>query len=250
MSYVNYCSSGFTDIGKVRAENQDAFYIDGKANIYIVADGMGGLLNGSLTSRYMIEELPVLLKEKMKHLEKKNKDNISVLLKNEVKELSNRIWERLGAKSGTTVVLAFLQENDAFITHLGDSRAYLFNKGILQRLTNDHNIANILVESGSISSEEAMVHPMRHMLTNYAGMRGGESPKVRMINLEPGNRILLCTDGLTSMLSEKEIVDVLKFEHNQKIVLKKLIDGANEAEGDDNITAVLIDVMESREKVK
>lgn len=242
---LTFSSYGFTDIGKVRVENQDAFYIDEKENIYVIADGMGGLQNGSLASRYVIEELPSLLKEKIKYLEKRDKNNISILLKKEVSDLSNALWQKLGTNSGTTVVLVILQENNAFITHLGDSRAYLLKDNTLQRLTNDHNVANLLVENGSINPEDARVHPMKHMLTNYVGMKGGESPEVRIVSIEPGNRILLCTDGLTGMLPEKEIEGILRVEQNKKIAVKKLIDGANEAGGHDNITALLIDVVGS-----
>lgn len=243
MSDLTYSSYGFTDIGRVRAENQDAFYIDEKANIYIIADGMGGLQNGSLASRYVIEELPSLLKEKIKYLEEGDENNISVLLKKEVSDLSNALWQKLGENSGTTVVLALLKENNAFITHLGDSRAYLLKDSTLQRLTNDHNVANLLVENGSINPEDARVHPMRHMLTNYVGMKGGEKPEVRIISIEPGNRILLCTDGLTGMLPEKNIENILRVEQNPKLVIRKLIDEANKAGGHDNITALLIDII-------
>lgn len=242
MSNLNYSAYGTTDIGKVRDENQDALNIDTKLNLFIVADGMGGVQYGALAARYIVDDIPKLFKENIDQIIEKNPENITNILK-EIFNIENDILrKRLGRNTGASVVLTFINGREAFIANQGDSRAYLYNKDLLTRLTRDHNIANLLVENGKITPEQAMTHPMRHRLTSYVGMEGAVVPEVKRIALEPGNRLLLCTDGLTGMIPEREIAEVLKNEQNQKIALKKLIAKANEAGGHDNITIILIDI--------
>ncbi len=241
MTNISYSSFGITDVGRVRKENQDAFYIDTAANVYIVADGMGGLQDGMQAAHFVVDELPGLLKEKIIYLKNKNFETIISIIKEAVNELSSRLSVNFGKKSGSTVIITFIHGRDAFIAHLGDSSAYLYQDGVLEKLTRDHNIANLMAENGMITIEDSRMHPMRHMLTNYVGMEEIAIPEVTRITLKPESRILLCSDGLTGMLDEKEIADVFLANLHKEETLKRLITKANEAGGNDNITAVLID---------
>ena len=140
------------------------------------------------------------------------------------------------------VVLVY--KNDIYITHVGDSRVYLFKEDKLERLTEDHNVANKYVQLGIITKEEARNHPTQSVLSNSVGMMNETEDRIKITTLKPENgmRILMCTDGLTGMLSESDIENVLMIELNAETAVNLLIKGANTAGGTDNITAVLIDI--------
>lgn len=243
MTKISYFVSALTDKGKVREENQDAFSIDKNLNLFVVADGMGGVKNGELAAKYVADDLPKLFKEKILHIKEKNDESLVFAIEEIINEQNEIIRERLGNDTGTTVVLAFIYGNSAFVGHLGDSRAYLLHDRALIKLTSDHNIANLLVETGKITPEEARVHPMRHMLTKYMGSEGKIIPEINKIILQPGDRLLLCTDGLIEMVYENEIQKVLLEQRSMSRVLEILIDKANLNGGNDNITALLIDIL-------
>jgi PPM family protein phosphatase len=244
-----YNSFGLTDIGKMREENQDDFHIDQEHGLFIVADGMGGLQESTLAAKYVTKGFSKLLQRKLKSQPKKKAENITLAIRQIVDKLSSSLRERQGKNTGATLVSILIDGEYAYVTNLGDSRAYLLRNGILQRLTTDHNVAALLVDMNKITQEEARTHPMRHRLTAYVGMEGKVTPEVKQITLRVFDRLLLCTDGLTGMLPENEIQKVLNEEKNQKLSLEKLIAQANAAGGYDNITAILIDIIEEQ-KIK
>lgn len=246
---MNICyAAGLTDIGKVRKENQDAYLIDEKLGFFVVVDGMGGMQEGALAAKYVAEGLFGLLKKRLENLQETDAQDIIVAVKEAVSVLSKNLREKAGKDTGAAFISALLKGKNACIAHLGDCRAYLLHDCVIKQLTKDHNIASLLVDMNKITPEEARRHPMRNRLTAYVGMEGKAIPEVRKIILESGDRLLLCTDGLTGMLFDKEISNVLVEEGNPKEALKKLIAKANEAGGYDNITGVLID-FKKEEKV-
>lgn len=236
-----YYANGLTDIGKLRKENQDAFFIDQEEGFYLVVDGMGGMQNGALAAHYVKDNLFMLLKKGLAKLQESEDQDIVIAMKEVVSVLSKNLREKVGKDTGAAFVSVLLKGKDAYITHLGDCRAYLFREDVMQMLTKDHNLAALLVDLKKITPEEARIHPMRNRLTAYLGMEGKAIPEVQQISLKPGDRLLLCSDGLTGMLPETEISALLREKENPKKTLKKLITRANEAGGDDNITGVLID---------
>jgi protein phosphatase len=141
---------------------------------------------------------------------------------------------------GTTLTVAYSVGNHAFFVHAGDSRAYLYRAGVLQQLTKDHTLAQTLVDAGRIPAQAVGSHSSRHVLVNYAGgPRRGIEPEISTIELKTGDRLLLCTDGLTGMLSDDEIARVLS-EHDQpEVATHALIDQALLRGGRDNVTVVL-----------
>jgi protein phosphatase len=140
---------------------------------------------------------------------------------------------------GTTLTLAFINGRRLFVLHAGDSRCYLFRSGRLEQLTEDHTIVAELVSHGVLSPQEARQHPRRHLVTNVLG--GGEAGvrvDVQRADLEPGDRLLLCSDGLTDMLDDSRIAAILAEEADPERSCRRLIGEANAAGGKDNITAV------------
>jgi len=233
-------SAGFSDIGKEREENQDAFHIDEKSGFFIVVDGMGGLQEGALAAKYVVEGLPDVIMERTSHQTTIHANSIISSIKESVAEVSLYLRKKVGNNTGATFVSALIKGKKAYISHLGDSRAYLFRDGDIKQLTKDHNIASLLVDMGKITVEQARIHPMRHRLTAYIGMQGDAIPEIKPVTLVSGDLLLLCTDGLSGMIADQEITDLLSRKRSLKFILRQLITRANEAGGHDNITAVLI----------
>jgi protein phosphatase len=141
---------------------------------------------------------------------------------------------------GATVVMALVRGERAVVAHMGDSRAYLLRGKELLRLTTDHSIVQILLESGEITPEEAREHPAHGQITRHVGMPGDPLPEVRLVDLESGDRLLLCTDGLCGMVSDDHILEVLRDVTNDDEACARLVAAANEAGGNDNVTAVVV----------
>ena len=142
---------------------------------------------------------------------------------------------------GATVVMALVQDDRAFIAHMGDSRAYLLRRGKLRPLTDDHSIVGILLRTGEIRPEEAEHHPARGQLSRYVGMEDEVYPDVRTVRLASGDRLLLCTDGLTGMVPDDTIMGLLAVSEEPQVACDHLVEAANAAGGKDNITAVIVD---------
>jgi protein phosphatase len=239
---------GVTDIGKVREENQDAFYIDSELNLYLVADGMGGMRKGALAAQYVVKSFPKLIKQKIQNQQNGPPEDVPALLQQTIAEISQKLNQKQGKQTGATIVTALIIGEKAYVANLGDSRAYLFCKGNLERLTKDHNLASILVEMNKITPEESATHPARHQLTAYVGMERAAKPAVTQVTLEPDDRLLLCTDGLTGMVPDAEIAQVLAGKKRPQAALAMLVEKANGAGGRDNITAVLVDYQSLSKK--
>jgi len=145
---------------------------------------------------------------------------------------------------GATVVAGFYVGNRTMaLSYLGDSRAYLLRGAILECLTQDHTVANMLFLSGHINREQLPLHPARHILTRYVGMRDCPRAEVALLPLLPNDRLLFCTDGLTNMISDQEIGQILAENRSKEKAAHTLVASANKAGGDDNITVVIIDVL-------
>jgi len=146
------------------------------------------------------------------------------------------------AGMGATVALALLAGRHAHIAHLGDSRAYLFRRGRLQQLTADHTVTAALLHLGEIEEKDALGHPARHRLTRYVGMEGEALPDLRVVELRVGDRLLLCSDGLTGMVPDRHIAQVLRRQRTPEEACEALVAAANAAGGRDNVSAIVIDI--------
>ena len=235
-----------SDKGKVRTENQDSFLVEPEIGLFLVSDGMGGHRGGALASKIVAEDLPVMIETGLGKLKVRNRRTIRALFKKTITEQSRQLrmegTSEAGYKDmGATVVIAMLYKGRAYIANSGDSRMYRLGKGKLTQLTKDHSVVSELLDKGKIEPEEAQNHSAAGEITHYIGMEEKVTPYVRTFMLKKADRFLLCTDGLTDMVSDKEIASILTSEENCQSVCEKLVGAANAAGGDDNITVVVMD---------
>lgn len=238
---------GATHVGKVRSANQDSFHCDGKNQIFIVADGMGGHAGGEIASHlavtgiaaYIGEQLPTLLKAGISHPDAR----IASTLADAVNHASTKIYERAleepGLKGmGTTATVVKVIDDWAYCAHVGDSRLYLMRSGFIYQITNDHSLVSEQVRAGLITKEEAELHHLRNVITRSVGYQEEEDVDTASIRLEDNDYLLLCSDGLHGKVNDKELCQLTN-EAGTKAV-DRFINLANERGGDDNISVVMV----------
>lgn len=235
---------GMTDKGMVRAQNQDAIYISENEDIklYIVADGMGGANAGDIASKKCIEFVKEYIFE---NYTEKSINDILNLLKDAI-DYSNKKVYQLSITNpeyegmGTTVITLLIVKNKLYIAHAGDSSLFRIRKNIIRKITKDHTYVQQLIDDKTITKQEAKVHPKRHMITKVLGCDEIIEPDILMKKIEDYDYIVMCTDGLTNIVSDKEIMNIVKENDNSKISCTKLIDLANERGGHDNISVIIL----------
>lgn len=201
----------FSETGCVRKNNEDAYLILPEYGVYAVADGMGGHLAGEVAARIAIEELkkeaPTLKEREGEELENQIKE-ILLQANREVFESSTRNPDTEGM--GTTFTALVFRESQVVLAHVGDSRAYLWRDNQLHQLTQDHSLVNELLRLGEISHEEAESHPKRHMLLRALGADWDLNVDTKIVDYQPGDVFFLCTDGVSNVVSLREIVEEFK----------------------------------------
>lgn len=231
-----------TDPGRRRRTNEDAVFADPVKGIFVVADGMGGLPGGDVASRIAVRQISETLSgtEMQETPEQRVRTAISRAGDAVLKQASSDPGLR---GMGTTVVLVFAHDHSPFqVAHVGDSRAYLLRDGRLQVLTRDHSVVQELLDSGRITPGAARLHPQRNVITRSLGQNGGyAAPDLLMVERKPGDRLLLCSDGLTTMLADPEIETILTRFKEPMRCCRELVNRANDRGGLDNITVIVID---------
>jgi len=222
-----------TDTGRQRRENEDSAYV--RAPLFVVADGMGGAQAGEVASRMAVETFERGLPES---------GSPESRLAELVRDANQRIYDRSRvdrgrAGMGTTLTAAYLTDGQLAIAHVGDSRAYLLRDGRLLRLTQDHSLVDELVRQGKLTEAQAAEHPQRSIITRALGPEPEVEVDTFTYPLRPGDVLLLCSDGLTSMVSEERMAETILTAPGLEQAADRLIDEANEAGGRDNITVVL-----------
>ena len=234
-----------SDIGKARDMNQDYYYIpdwEDEVNLYILADGMGGYNGGEVASKLATMTTVNYIKSNFEQTEK-DRDNILNLIKSAMEYANMVVYEKSNEDKelegmGTTLEVCLIYGGKAYIGHVGDSRIYRIRNELIRKLTHDHSYVEKLVNDGTISKEEASHHPKKNMLTKALGCKAFLEPDVTVKTINKNDTILMCSDGLTNMLEEKEIYEIIKEDY--KLAADKLINMANEKGGYDNITAIVI----------
>ncbi len=230
------------DKGIIRHSNQDAFIagqLSPKISFGIVCDGMGGANAGNVASEIAVKTVSEYLYNSYR--ENMTIDELSRLVASAISSANVQIYERATKNEnlrgmGTTIVVAVVLNNEAVISHVGDSRIYLVNDDITQ-LTKDHSIVQSLIESGKITAEDAKVHPRKNVITRALGVEETVIIDTDFININTNDTLLLCTDGLTNFVSVETILSVFK-EKDISLVCEKLVELANLGGGGDNITVV------------
>jgi len=231
-----------TDPGRVRTANEDACRAIPESGLFILADGMGGSAAGALAADIVVQLLPDLLARRLKSNAVETSDDACSAIEASLSELSEMVLEKAETTPallgmGSTVVTAWLREQADVIAHMGDSRAYLLQKGRLNRLTQDHNLAQILDPAGQPPAFGG------EQLLRYIGMRSEPLPEARIISLDHGDRLLLCSDGLTNMLDDQTLARILSSASAPRETCDELVTAANRAGGRDNITVMVLDVI-------
>ncbi|HET7236098.1 MAG TPA: Stp1/IreP family PP2C-type Ser/Thr phosphatase [Actinomycetota bacterium] len=221
-----------TDIGQVREGNEDSFLL--LAPLYAVADGMGGHRGGEVASSLALETVQRLFERQ------------EGTLAQQVTEANRAVFERSQqdrsvAGMGTTLTAALVEGDRVHLAHVGDSRAYLFRDGELTMLTEDHTLVHRMVMEGEITEAEAETHPHRSILTRALGVDMNVQVDEHDVQVADGDRLLLCSDGLTGMVSDDRIREILASAPDPQEAVDALVRVANRAGGVDNITAVLLD---------
>jgi PPM family protein phosphatase len=262
--------AGMTHCGKVRPNNEDQYLIarlcksvqvlqsslaaddgaelaDLEAFLFLVADGMGGAAAGEHASALVVREVEkyVLLASKwFFNLDDPNDDVRMRILREGLDRIDKQLVSQAEeepalAGMGSTLTAACTFGDELFLVHVGDSRAYLFRGEELERLTTDHTLAQTLVDAGMLPPESIRTSRVRHVLTNALGANPGVVPQTEKLRLADGDRLLICSDGLTEMLSDKQIAELLRLHPDCSAACQALIDAALDRGGKDNVTVVL-----------
>lgn len=235
---------GISDKGKVREQNQDSMYISANQeyNLYIIADGMGGAKAGDIASIRAIEYVKEYIVDNYtQESDIKIKEIIrdSLIYANDmVYQMSKNDKNYEGM--GTTIIVALICNNKMYIGHIGDSRLYRIRKGLIRKITKDHSYVQKLIDDKTITKKQAREHPKRNMLLKALGCEPAVEPDIMMKKIQLDDYILLCTDGLTNLVKDKEILLVIEKIKDCKLVCEKLVDIANARGGYDNISVILL----------
>lgn len=243
---------GLSDIGRKRKENQDRIYLPNEGSeieLFVLADGMGGANAGSVASSTAIEFIRKYIEERWSKI---FLDRVSIenLINEAISEANNFVYAKSKstqeyAGMGTTIIVAIIFKNKVYLGHIGDSRVYRIRKNIIRQLTKDHSYVEALLQSGSITKEEAKVHPQKNVLLKVLGCEENVKPDIITKGFLKGDVLLICSDGLTNMIEANEIYDViLKNINNHKSACEELVRKANSVGGYDNISVILIYQMD------
>jgi len=230
-----------TDIGKKRSMNQDFVYasdqpVGNLKNLLIVADGMGGHNAGDLASRYTVQEMLAYIKES-------EEDRPVPLLSMAIHHANEQVLEKAESEKelegmGTTLVAATIQNEYLYVANVGDSRLYLIDDGI-EQITHDHSLVEEMIRIGELQRKDAKNHPDRNVITRAIGVRVPVRVDFFDVKLEHGDRILLCSDGLTNMVEDERILEIVRKNSSIENAAVMLVDEANKNGGKDNISVVL-----------
>lgn len=239
---MNCSFTGLTDPGLLRTVNQDDYYIDPDGRFFVVADGMGGHAGGQEASQIATE---VIQRYLGKHWQSALPSD--ALLIGAIDEANQAILDDQQSHPersdmGTTAVVVMFRQEQPWFTHVGDSRLYRFRASQLEQITDDHTWVARAMKAGDITPEQARIHPWRHVLSQCLGRKDLPPVEVEPLDVKPGDRLLLCSDGLTEELSDEMITSFLHPSLSGDQAAAKLVEAAKEQGGRDNITVVIVEV--------
>lgn len=227
--------AGLTDVGRVRAHNEDAVLLE--PPLFAVADGLGGHEAGEVASGIAVQ---ALVEAAPAHADAKALGRAVRAANREVIKAAREGRGREGM--GTTLTTAVVEGGRIVVAHVGDSRAYLLHGDTLERVTRDHSMVADMIEQGTLTEEASRTHPHRSVITRALGTDPNMYADTYEVDAQPGDRLLLCSDGLTGMLTDDRIAEVLGAYGDPELAARMLVDAANEAGGHDNISVVVVDV--------
>jgi PPM family protein phosphatase len=233
-----------TDTGRQRQANEDSYFA--RAPLFAVADGMGGAQAGEVASRIAARAFERKRNVNREEPAEGQLEQIAQQANREIHKLAQEDSSRAGM--GTTLTAALLRDDEVALGHVGDSRAYLLRDGKLKRLTKDHSLVEELRRQGRLTEEQAEEHPQRSIITRALGPEPSVNVDTMTFPARDGDVFLLCSDGLTTMVSDEQIQEILVNSRNLRTAVNKLVDAANRGGGRDNITAVAFRVADADAK--
>jgi serine/threonine protein phosphatase PrpC len=248
-------SFGHSDVGRRREKNEDSFLVNDERRLYLVADGMGGHLGGEFASKLAVATIDEIVKSleddpemTLPEGESLKPGDFSNCLRFAIREASRRIFEKANEDSnlhgmGTTTVAILFRNNKAYIANVGDSRVYRIRGKRINQITKDHSLVGEQIRAGLLSADDSRVNRLKNIITRSVGFQEDVDSDVDIRPVKVGDRFLLCSDGLSNLVQDEEIRDVVLSNELEPAVLR-LIDIANERGGDDNITAVITEVVD------
>ncbi len=243
---------GITDVGQRRDHNEDAFLVDEALGLFVVADGMGGHAGGGTASRLAVETIQAAVararKEDPGRFGTGDPEDTRVpdLLRQAVEEACKVIFDTAQADPdlagmGTTVTAVLVDGRTAFVAHVGDSRCYLVRDARIYQVSEDHSLVNEQLKAGAISAEEAKHSRFKNIITRSVGFEQQVTVDLMGLELQSGDALVICCDGLSNLVDDQEILDVVGAASLEDAP-RKLVDLANERGGDDNITVIVVHV--------
>ena len=238
---------GKTDKGLVREENEDVFCIERDQGLLAVADGMGGYASGEVASKMAIdivrdylknEENPLLDEYSPKYSKPTNRMTSGIRLANKAIYDTSKSQSQLNGM-GTTIAAVLVSGNRLSIAHVGDSRVYLLRGGNIEQITDDHTVVSEQVEKGLMTKEEAAQSDIRHILTRALGIAPNVDVDMDELIVAQGDKLVLCSDGLSELVSDDEILSTVMSSRTLEVACDQLIGMANEKGGGDNITVIV-----------
>ncbi len=251
---MTIAARGLTDVGQRRDHNEDSFLVDETLGLFVVADGMGGHAGGGTASRIAVETI----RERVRRAREREPASFSAakpldehpartVLREAVESACSTIFRAAQqdpslAGMGTTVTAALVLEGDgAFVAHVGDSRCYLLRNGRIYHVSEDHSLVNEQLKAGAITLEEARTSRFRNIITRSVGFEEAVLVDLMGLALAPGDRLLLCSDGLTNMVDDATLLQVASSAALEEVP-RELVERANEAGGEDNVTVVAVEI--------
>lgn len=234
-------SAALTDVGRARERNEDS-YLAGE-HVFAVADGLGGHNAGDVASRLAVEPLAALDRA----VESTPRDGVADALGRAVSAANRAVYQRAQDDAkvrgmGTTLTAIAISDGSAHLAHVGDSRCYLIRAGEMSQLSSDHTLVARMVAEGKLTPEQAETHPQRSILTRALGAEPEVDVDTLELQLLTGDRILLCSDGLSSVVAEEHILATLSDSKDVSEACRRLVEAANQRGGPDNITVVVLEV--------
>ena len=248
--------SALSDVGRKRKGNEDSYFVNPEQNLFVVADGMGGHAAGEVASKVAVESInefvcmtggdeeitwPFGLDESMSYDGNRLKTSVRYA-NNKVLAATKESAEYEGM--ATTVVAVLIDGVTANLAHVGDSRIYLYRGDQLTQLTSDHSWVNEQLQGGMLTAEQARSHPLRNVVTRALGGKPDLDVEMQVHEALPGDVLLLCSDGLTTMVPDPEIARLISENGGVESAAKALVDEANRKGGEDNITVILLQFLE------
>lgn len=245
-------SSGCSDVGKVRENNEDSYLIEEARGLYLVADGMGGHLGGKTASTMAVNTILEAVEDQYAELveearaEPVESSMLPRLLADAIRKACSTIFERAAADPelrgmGTTVTAMLVLEGRAFVAHVGDSRCYLYRDQGVTQVTDDHSLVNEQIKAGILTEEQAAESHLKNIITRSVGFERDVSVDTLILSLQEGDRFLLCSDGLSNLVNDAEIGEALGAMALESVP-ESMVQLANDRGGDDNITVVCLSI--------